>query len=198
MIWQKQLKKYQDQEEWDKAIDLLQRVIKENPDEMHAYIYLLFMLVYRVYHEIPLPEQHKIKEYSALIKKYFKISYPKYSENAEYLYFLAETMFWAEWEFDYELEDVKLLLEKAQQLDPENLVYQDRYYWRLFRDLEKNNFNDQTKKEELKKYIDEVLKKDSSIQQFLQQRGLIGEVLLGMKENWAKSALVALNEIKKS
>ena len=45
MLWQEQLKKLEDAQQWDFAVDLMQEVIAKNPDDMDAYMSMNYLFM---------------------------------------------------------------------------------------------------------------------------------------------------------
>lgn len=179
MNWKIQLALFEQNKEWDAAIEFMQQVIRENPNDMDAYLLMNYLLMNLLVEEDY--DKSKDQYYTTLIKWYFDESYSKFSENAEYLYLTAKTAVMAEWYFGISQEDYLEMIEKAKKMDPDNLVYKENYYWHL----KEKNPNDS----ELLEFAQLTLNDNSPIQKQLELKGALGEYLLMLKKNWAKRVL---------
>ncbi|PGH38929.1 MAG: hypothetical protein CRN43_12180 [Candidatus Nephrothrix sp. EaCA] len=114
------------EKDWEPAIDLIQQLLSEQPDDVELDIRALYIL-----HNILLEEEYSDKEQNEMINllpQLFNQSKRKFSENAEYLFFIGKILHIAEWYFG--LEDSKLALEfqkKATEKEPGNLLYEWAY-----------------------------------------------------------------------
>ncbi|HEV2601305.1 MAG TPA: hypothetical protein VGT41_03335 [Candidatus Babeliales bacterium] len=168
MDWKKTLLSLERNEEWDTAIAYMQNVIAENPNDVDATICMNYLLMYSIVYET---YDYAIAEYRRfLAKKYFKESYAKFSENAEYLFFTGLTAVMEFWNFDIEDEDIDNMLKKAVQLDRNNILYTWGYS-----DVERNNLEDA----ELAK---KLLTLGSASRKQLESKGAVGEYLIGIME----------------
>jgi hypothetical protein len=180
MEWKEILRKLELNKQWDEAIEFMEDIIANNPNNMDAYIamnYLLMNLLVEEEHG----ENFDHERYELLAKKYFDVSWSKYSENPEYLYYTGRTAVMSEWYFGVTGDEVTAMLDKALFLDPDNLIYQWLYYWPLSRTDPKNA--------SVLAYIDKLLDKNSSIQKNLQEKGAVGEYILDLMTYWAKQVL---------
>jgi hypothetical protein len=184
ITWKERLKSLEEAKQWDFAIDFMQKVIKENPDDIDAYMFMNFLLM-----DLLVEEEHdksKNDYYETLAKWYFDESYAKFSDNPEFLYITAKTAGISEWYFGIDVKDYEAMIQKAQRLDPNNLVYKESYYWNL---RDKN-----PRDPELIAYAHLILSEDSPLKKQLQSKGSVGEYLLGIKENWCKEVLYNAGE----
>ena len=78
---------HEQQKEWDTAIQYMESVIDQHPNDMDAYLSINYLLMNLLVEEDYNSEKHDY--YAALLKKYFDISYAKFSDNPEYLYYSA-------------------------------------------------------------------------------------------------------------
>jgi tetratricopeptide (TPR) repeat protein len=180
MEWKTQLRILEHNKQWDPAIELLEEAIAKHPDDMDAYIaihYLLMNLLVEEEHG----ENFRHSYYENLVKKYFDESYAKFSSNPEYLYYTGRTAVMSEWYFDIEIDDVDAMLNKASQLDPDNLVYQWDHYW----DLARKNSEDKT----VLAYIAKVLDENSPVKKRLEPKGAVGEYIFDMMTYWAQKII---------
>ena len=81
------------------------------------------------------------------------------------------------------------MLKQAALLDIDSVLYQQDYYW----DLSEKNPTDP----ELIAYAKMVLQPNSPIKQYLDTKGLIGDYILGMEENWCKRVLRNAERLQK-
>jgi len=177
MDWKKQLKQLEDAKCWDPAIELMQKVIAENPDNLDAYLamnYLLMNLLVEEDHDATFKHDY----YAALTKKYFDESYAKFSDNPEYLYYTGRTAYMSEWYFDISREKAREMLERSTYLDPNNPIYQWNYYDSL-------NIENPDDKKKLTAYTKMILEPNSCISKILKSQGSLGEYILEMMIHWA-------------
>ncbi len=126
MNWQEQLKQYEKNKEWNKAIDLMKETIVFNPDDAWVYIQTIYLL-HNILLEEDYPEE-KQGDLTVLLQKYFEDSCIKFSEDPEYLFFIGKILHVAEWYFG--LDDNSMAInfqEKAMKMRPNNLLFEWAY-----------------------------------------------------------------------
>lgn len=136
MDWRKQLEEYEQTNNWEPAIVLIQKIIADNPNNVEAYIRLIYLL-----HNILVEEEYSKSEkdrLAELLKKYFNESNEKFCENSEYLFFIGKILYIAEWYFgiDDDLKPVEKKLafkmqKKAFEKEPENVLFEWAYRFSL-------------------------------------------------------------------
>ena len=188
MDWKERLKELDKKKQWDEAIVLMQNVIRANSQDMDAYISINFLLMDLLVEEDCDPS--KEQDYQTLLKWYFDESYAKFSDNAEYLYFTGKTAVMSPWFFGIDENDYEAMLEQAHNIEPENVIYKENYYYKL------NRINPLDP--ELIAYAKMVLQPDSSVKKYLLTKGIIGGYILGMKEGWCECILYAAQLLEKS
>lgn len=128
MNWREQLENYEHEKSWESAIELMGKIIKENPSSAEAYVRTMYLLL-----NILLEEDYPVEKHDSmanLLRNYFDESYPRFSDNAEYLFFMGYFISLAEWHFgqdDLTLADQ--MKEKASALEPDNILYE--WSWRF-------------------------------------------------------------------
>jgi hypothetical protein len=177
--WKETLQSLERQKRWDESIQFMQYVIENNQDDKDAYIFMNYLLMNLLGEEMY--DRSQFDYYAKLTKWYFNKSFAKYSEDAEFLYITGKTAVMGEWHFGIDRKDYEAMLDKAIRLDPENLVYNEYYYW----DLSKEN----PKHSDFVAYLRAVLDENSAIAKQLNNKGAVGEYLLGMKRYGAERAL---------
>ncbi len=95
MTWEIILKHLEDQKHWDAAIEFMQHTLEQYPDDMDAHMYMNFLLMNLLSKERY--NRDKLKEYWNLTQDYFEESYSKFSNNAEFLFFMGQTAFMSIW-----------------------------------------------------------------------------------------------------
>lgn len=142
MNWKEQLGKFEKlfgfhkRINWEPAIVLTQKTIVDDPNNVEAYIRLIYLLHnILVEEEYPKSEKDRLAE---LLKKYFNESNEKFCENSEYLFFIGKVLYIAEWYFgiDDDLKPVEEKLafkmqKKAFVKEPENVLFEWAYSFSL-------------------------------------------------------------------
>jgi len=197
MHWKKKVRILEQQDDFDVAIFFLERVIKEHPEDVDAYIFILFRLMDTIVEhachfsnvsQSPVSdikkEYYDSKEdyYESLAKKYFKEGYAQFSHNADFLFYVGITAVMSEWYFGIDRKDYEMMLDKAMLLEPDNLIYKYLYY----RDLDQTIVNN---KREIVEYANSVLSENSPIKKALINKGAVGEYWLGILTYWSKEML---------
>lgn len=132
MNWKEQLSEiekdfgFHKERDWKPAIGLVNDLLAEYPDNVEINIRAIYIL-----HNILVEEEYPDEEQDRMIdllQKWFNQSKEKFSEDAEYLFFIGKILHIAEWYFG--LEDNKLAVEfqkKAMEKEPGNLLYEWAY-----------------------------------------------------------------------
>jgi hypothetical protein len=197
MHWKEKVRILEQHDDFDVAIFYLEQIIKEHPDHVDAYIFLLFRLMDTIVEhachfanvsKTPVSDIKKKyydkKEdcYEVLAQKYFKEGYAKFSENADFLFYVGLTAVMSEWYFGIDREDYEKMLDKARMLDPDNLIYNYPYY----RDLDQATENN---KKKIAEYANMILDEKAPIRKALADKGAVGEYWLEMRTTWSKRLL---------
>ena len=180
MDWKKQLRVFELNKQWDQAIEFMQIVIEANPNDMDAYIYMNFLVMNLLALENYDVSRHDY--YAKLVKKYFDESYAKFSNNAEYLFCTGITAVMSEWYFGIEVEDYQKMLNRALELEPDNIIYKETYYLKLDQNI-------LSERDELLAYAKLILQKDSLLNQKLNQFGGLGKYIQDCLVSWANRIL---------
>ena len=138
MNWKEQFENVEKQfgqhaeRDWKPVIDLVQNAIKNNPDDVEAYIRTIYLL-----HNVLVEEDYTALEHdymAELLKKYFNQSFFKFKENTEYLFFIGKILHISEWYFglddDIKSNDESLafkMQKKAYENEPENILFEWAY-----------------------------------------------------------------------
>jgi len=132
MNWKEQLSEiekdfgFHKERDWKPAIASVSKLLTEYPNDVELNIRAIYLL-----HNILVEEEYSNEEQDKMIdllQEWFNQSKEKFSENAEYLFFIGEILHIAEWYFG--LEDTKLAMEfhkKAMEKEPGNLLYEWAY-----------------------------------------------------------------------
>jgi hypothetical protein len=175
MNWKEKLRKLEINKQWDDAITFMESVIKQNPNDMDAYIFMNYLLM-----NLLAEEQYDVTKqdhYMMLTKHYFDESYRKFATNPEYLFFTGITGVMGEWFFG--IDNYQALLEMAFKLAPDNKLY------RMVGEHVYENDSTEQDKQQLLFYAHLVLDPNSSIQKQLKSKGAVGEYYLEIRTNWA-------------
>lgn len=182
MNWKVQLEKFERSKDWKSAIELMQKTISENPDNVEAYIRVIYLL-----HNILVEEDYPESEHdhiASLLKQYFDESNKSFSDNTEYLFFIGKILHIAEWYFG--LNDRPGLMEqscafkmqkKAFEKEPGNALFEWAYRFSL--------------DDKVAGYLaEQILLHDKTKAEWLKSKGFPGEYIL--------ESLVQSNENQKS
>jgi hypothetical protein len=170
MNWKKQLLDLENSKDYKPAINLIQNVIKDNPEDVEAYIRGIYLL-----HNILVEEDYTNLEHdslASLLKSFFDTSYNKFSKNAEYLFFIGKILYIAEWYFglddDFKPTEEKQAFQmqsKAHEMESDNILYEWAYKFSLG---EKSASN----------LAEQILTKDKTKLEWLESKGFPGKYIL--------------------
>ena len=180
MNWKKHLSDLEKSQRWDEAIEFMQIIIGANPDDMHAYIYMNFLLMNILAEEDYDDSKHDY--YAELLLEYFNKSYAKFSNNAEYLFCSATTAVFSPWFMGLTAENYEKMFARAIGLEPENLLYQKTYYLHLDRFI-------LSQQAEKLVYAKLILQENSPLIKEWGSRLALGEYLKDIQTGWAKDVL---------
>lgn len=180
MNWQKKLVEFECTKDWKSAIKLLLNIINEYPNNVDAYIRLIYLLLHVLLEEEYSKDEHD--RMTVLLKEYFNKSYNEFAYNAEYLFFIGYFMGLAEWYFGQ--DDLKLADEmkrRACELDPGNILYE----WSC-------RFS--SKDPLAGYYAAQLLRYDKQKIKWLKTKGSPGAYILDVIERFCKSSKLKLEE----
>jgi tetratricopeptide (TPR) repeat protein len=166
--WKHELERLEKNKEWLKAIRLLDHVIEESPDEVEPYVRVIYLI-----HNLLVEEDYESyglnHDYLAsLLLNYIQVSFGKFENNPEYLFFVGIILHIAEWYFGQDDVELALLLQKkAVQMEPQNALYDFSYSFSM---------SNKARSEELAKQ----LSADGSTLAWLKTKGFPGEYVLGI------------------
>lgn len=159
------------QQDWEEVRKEVQSLWSLHLDDVEVVIRILYIL-----HNILVEELYTDNEailLEALFKEYYDISYEKYRENAEYLFFIGTILHICEWYFgiDEGMNSVDKTLafqmqEKARVKEPDNKLYQ----WAIKFSLGEKN--------EAYLLAKELLWGDAFYLVWLQKKGFAGDYII--------------------
>ena len=126
MNWKYVLKKLEETKQWDEAIEFMEEIIRNHPNDHTAYLSMMYLLINLLVEEQF--DRSKHDYYQNLSIKYFQESYQKFSNNAEYLFFTGIMAHMAEWYFDIEIENAIEMIVQAAKKEPKNSLYRWGFY----------------------------------------------------------------------
>lgn len=180
VAWKEHLRTFETQKSWNQAINFMEQVVKDNPDDVDVYIYIIFLLMNILVEEMFDISKHDY--YAFLLKEYFDLSYGKFSDNARYLFCVGITVAMAEWYVDFDVKDYKDMLHKALQLEPNNLMYKSGYYLGLDRSIPANQ-------KAVLEYASLICSNDPQLLQAFLDTGACGTRWLRCMRSWSKEVL---------
>lgn len=187
MAWKERLREFEAQKLWNQAINFMEQVVKDNSDDVDAYIYIIFLLMNILVEEIFDISQHDY--YAFLIKKYFDLSYNKFSDNARYLFCVGITVAMAEWYVGLDVKDYKDMLREALQLEPNNLMYKSGYYLGLDCSIPANQ-------KAVIEYAHLICSNDPQLLKAFLDTGACGVRWLRCMRDWSKQVLGSVEFLK--
>lgn len=176
MDWKIQLEALENAKEWDSSIMLMEDVIRKNPNDMDAYMFLNFRLMYLLVEEDYDNTKHDY--YVGLLKEYFNVSYPMFYNDPYYLYYVGKTAVMSPWYLGITAKDIDNMLDKALLLDVRNPIFQ----WPHYCIIGCNNPKDVA----LLAYADQVFDEHSILVRTLRTHGAVGAYILDMMTYWAQ------------
>lgn len=156
---------------WDESIQLMKKVIAENPKDLEAYININYLLMNILVEEEYSAEQQV--DYSNSLKKYFLESYSKFSNNPEYLFYTGITAFISEWYLDIDIEDARKMILNAVNIEPENIIYKWGYYTYLDMSNIENN-------QKSLQYSLIIIDNNNPYKKILESKGPVGKYILNI------------------
>jgi tetratricopeptide (TPR) repeat protein len=180
MNWQKELRRLEQNKQWDKAIEFMEDTIAHEPGSLDAYLSMAYLLMNLLVEEDF--DTNQIDRYIYLAKKYYDQSYQKFSHDPKYLFYMGKTMAILEWLLDKDTPDYVTMLKEALRLEPNNLLYQWNHYGSLDRENPEN-------RKKICEYAKKVLALDSPIPKILNLESSLGEYLFEILTNWSKDVL---------
>ena len=143
MNWKEQLSEieshfgFHEQRDWTPDLEFICNLVEKYPDNVEVSVRTIYAI-----HNILLEEDYPIEKsdkWTELLQKYFNESYHKFSENAEYLFFVGKILYIAEWYFGLD-DDLKPITErlafkmqkKAMDKEPDNILYEWAYRFSLW------------------------------------------------------------------
>ena len=158
------------QRDWKPAITLFSELLKQYPDNVELHIRAIYLL-----HNILVEEEYPNEEQDRMVnflQKWFNQTKDRFSENAEYLFFIGKILHIDEWYFG--LEDTNLAMEfqrKAMEKEHGNLLYEWAYRFSCPGDITAGYLAHQ------------LITNEKDKIRWLKSKGFTGEYILGHLEN---------------
>jgi hypothetical protein len=176
MNWKEKLIEMEHCKDFKSAISYIQLVIDNNSDDVEAYIRSIYLL-----HNILVEEDYRDLDHdfiADLLKSLFVTSYDKFSNNAEYLFFIGKILYISEWYFgiddDFKPIEEKLafnMQKKAYEMESNNILYEWAYKFSL---------GDKS----ASKLAEQILTQNKTRLAWLKSKGFPGEYILDvLKQN---------------
>ncbi len=179
--WKEPFQKLENTQQWDAAIDLMQEIIADNTSDIDAYIAMIYLLMNLLVEEDH--DESKHDYYEALLKHYFDISYAKFTEVPEYLFFIGIVAHMSEWYLGIDIEEAKDMLKKARDKENENALYNWGYYVYLDTSNEENQ-------KLAEPFASQVLNGEQPYHNFLISKGSVGEYISEIMRNWLNNSKI--------
>ena len=149
------------------AIEYFEKLKNKNLD---IYLRVLFILLDFLVDEQYTEQQHDF--ISLKVKELYSEAELKYSNDNDFLFFSGIMIYIAEWYFGMKIEEGQTMLKKAMDANPENIIYKWGYF----------SITDQrvTVNTKTKFLLSNQIMKDDLILNWIKNKGLLGEYLLGI------------------
>lgn len=168
MEWKKQLARYEERKDWNAALELMQKVVKMNPESLDCYLFMDYLLMNLLVEEDY--ESNRMDYYSGLLKKYFRESYKKFASIPEYLFYTAVTASMSEWFMGMsDKNEYYRMFQEAFVMEPDNILY----LWGKYAYVPQNDIL------KASVYAKMILDSDS-IKQSLKNKGGVGDYVIEM------------------
>lgn len=146
MHWKQQVQFLEQEANFDIAVFLLEKIVKDNPNDVDAYIFLLFRLremwleggvywcniskdplrdIKREYYD------SKFESYMAAAHRHFAESYDRFSTNPEYLYYVTQILGHIAWYFGASDALQSDLEQRALRMHYNTIIKEIDYYENL-------------------------------------------------------------------
>jgi len=152
----------------NRAVEFIEDEKNQSLDNYLRVVFILLdFLVDRQYTQ----DEHDF--FSIKIKEIFNKAKLKYSNNYEFLFFAGIMIYIAEWYFGIDnIDEAKTMLEDTMKSNPDSIIYKWGYYSITDQRAEVNT--------ELKQLLSKQLLRDNLILEWLKNKGLLGEYILGI------------------
>ena len=189
MNWKYVLQKLEETNQWDEAIEFMEEVIRDHPNNVDAYLSMNYLLMNLIVEESYARDRHDY--FAQKLEDYYFESSKKFLNNPEYLFFTAITAYMSEWYFELELEEAREMLWRALYMQYTNTLFM----WALYGSLELENPANLKLAVPYAKMIGD---EQSEIRKQLKLKGSLGKYLLGLMTGWSQRVLAkSMGDIKK-
>lgn len=172
MTWKQQLDKYEQNQDWDGAVALMQKVVNGDPSDLTAAIAFNYLVMNILVEEDYDMSKHDY--FAGLLKENFVRSYARFHHKAEFLFYTGITAHISEWYFDIEIAKAQEMIHQSHTLEPDNVLYK----WGYWEYLDMSNPLNM----EVSKKIAVQILSTASIIASLKDHGAIGKYILGIMQ----------------
>lgn len=170
MNWEELLVRHENKRDWDSAINTVLESLSLHPDDVWAYIHAIYLFHYLLVEDDYSDDKQAYLE--VLLRKSFYASKEKFTDDVEYLFFVGQILYIAEWHFGLDNNDLAFeFQQKANSLQPDNLLYQWAVYHQSFETVMEAN-----------KLASDITNKHPEITEYLAKKGIPGLYVLGFIE----------------
>lgn len=167
MHWKEELESLERRKHWSDAVVFINKTTAKNRDNVEVHVRAIYLLLNLLLEEDYAAYNLEHNSLAKLLKQYFDETYERFSNNAEYLFFIGYFMGIAEWYFGQDTLDLShQMLKKATELKPENALYEWGYKFALG--------------DELAGYLATKLIADSETIKWLESKGSPGEYIINV------------------
>jgi hypothetical protein len=135
--WKQQLAIPENKNDWNVIADFIQKTITDNPNSAEAYAIGMYLLWDFLVEGCDREEKYRFQKTDftfaeSLLKRYYKEASEKFSNNAEYLFFIGYFSVMSPWYWglmtSYDEETIPAAMsKKAVEMEPENILYRWGY-----------------------------------------------------------------------
>ncbi len=135
IMWKTELERYEKDQNWPIAIQLLEQVIRKNPSLVEAYVRMMYMLrsiLAAQWCDGGIEENCETLDNETIalqLQCYFESSYKKFSGNAEYLFFMGREIHNSENYFGIISKNFAIeMLAQALEKESDNVLFKWAYF----------------------------------------------------------------------
>ena len=178
--WREEFSYLKDRKSWDEVFNFLEKTSAENPDDVEVYIETICFLSDLLLEDRGINFELEADKIAKTLKDIFDKSYKRFSENAEYLFFVGHFMALSDWLFGDDISEISHQMQKkAAELEPENILYKWGSKIAINPALSGNRVSEAS--------LAKQVLSDSEKMNWLKSKGMAGEWMIDILKSSSKS-----------